>query len=302
MNYRHTDLLRLVVAHGSFAEAATRAEVSPSAVSQAMKALGQEWNVVLFQRRGRRLVPTALARRVAASLEEGQRNLHRALRPRGGGAMPSQGALRVGAATAPALLYGPVIERAWRQHAPGGVLQLSSLSAQELLDAIRAQALDIGITPIPRRSHLDGIAMVPLHRNQPRIVARAGHPLARSTSLADLASASWAIAHRVGDLALIEEAYRVRAMPLPRVVAECPDVGALVHLVSQSDLLCVLPHPVLLPLASPHALSCIEVQEGMPYYEAFLLWSTNAGEDARRFLVREVVSALQRHVAEHRLG
>lgn len=291
MNQRHLDLLRLVVANGSFAAAAELAGISPPAVSQAMSALELEWEVVLFERRGRRKLPTAAALRAAASLEEGDERLSRALRPR---ATPRAGgpALRVGIPTGPALLYAPAIEQAWRQHAPRGVLSLQSLNTQDMLAALHQQELDLAISPLPRGNRAEGLGMLRLHRNRPRIMARRGHPLGKATSLEELASANWALAYRVGNLGLIEEAFRVRRMPLPRVVVECADYGALVNLVARSDLLCLVPHPVLLDLAAPGALIRLNVREGLPHYDVYLLWNGSA-KPAQPGGLRAVIDALR---------
>lgn len=296
MNYRHLQLLRLVVAHGTFAEAAARTGISPSAVSQAMKTLEHEWKVALFDRHGRRIVPTAAARRAAALFEEGDQRLRLALSPAAQEASRPTSMLRVALATAPAMLYGPVIEEAWRQHAPHGVLQIRSPSSQDTLAALHRHELDMAISPLPRRQRTDGLGTLRLHRNSSSIVARRGHPLSQARSLTELTKASWALAQRVGDLGLIEEAYQVRGMPPPSVVAECPDFGALLHLVAHSDLLCLLPHPVLLNLADPEALASLQVQEGLPHYEVFLLWP--AAEEAGPCEgVLAVTDALRRHVA-----
>lgn len=274
MNQRHLQLFRLVVTHGSFAAAAEKAAVSPSAVSQAMRALEQEWQVPLFQRQGRRKLPLPAALRAAALLADVDSRLNLALRPCAAPDRPSGHLLRVGAGTGPALLYGPAIEKAWRAHAPRGVLQFAAMSPQDMLSALKRRELDFAITPLPRRHPTQGLDRLCLHHTHMCIMARPSHPLNKATSLEELASARWAMSYRLGDLSVIEEAFRVRQMPPPHAAVECSDFGALIHLVARSDLLCVVPHPILLDLAASRTLVQLEIREGLPRYDIFLFWNS----------------------------
>jgi DNA-binding transcriptional LysR family regulator len=113
------------------------ANISQPAMSLAMRALEAEWGMPVFEKVGRQKRPTpaaiAAARRAAALHGRiatlGQQNvtaqewLHDA-------SLPS---LRIGLAPAAALLYGPVIEKAWRAHEPEGLLRTVGGSAPELL-------------------------------------------------------------------------------------------------------------------------------------------------------------------------
>lgn len=62
-------VFRAVVATGSVAAAASNLEYTPSAVSQHLQALQRETGLVLFERSGRGIVPTAAALRLDASAE-----------------------------------------------------------------------------------------------------------------------------------------------------------------------------------------------------------------------------------------
>ena len=56
----------------------------------------------------------------------------------------------------------------------------------------------------------------------------------------------------------------------PRVAASCPDYASLLHLMTQSDLLGVLPHPALLDGALKGQVVPLRLREALPRYEMHL--------------------------------
>jgi LysR family transcriptional regulator of abg operon len=272
MNISHLRYLQLIVQTGSFAGAAHEAGVSQPAITQAMQALERECGVVLFEKVGRQKLPTRAALGFTQQAAELQRHLARVTEA-GPGEPPQQAGptLRIGMAPAAALLYGAPIERIWRAHEPEGLMQIISGSAPELLAALSQGDLDLAIAPRPRRFHAEGITQKRLHVSRPAIYVRGGHPLAAATSLASLRDADWAVSGRAGTAGnVIEEAHRVRRLPPPRIRLQCADYATLLTLVAQSDLLCVVPHPALIPERSHPTLQAVPVKEGLPKYEVCL--------------------------------
>ena len=145
----------------------------------------------------------------------------------------------------------------------------------------------------PRRFHAEGITQKRLHVSRPTIYVRAGHPLAAATSLSELRGADWAVSGRAGTAGnVIEEAHRVRRLPPPRIRVQCADYATLLALVAQSDLLCVVPHPALIPERSHPALQAVPVQEGLPKYEVCLF--RPARQPARNAEAVEAIAAAVR--------
>ena len=92
-------------------------------------------------------------------------------------------------------------------------------------------------------------------------------------TLHDIREAGWAVSGRGGTAGnVIEEAHLVRRMAPPRILVQCADYPALLSLVGQSDLLCVVPHPVLVSEGQRDALRPIRIREGLPQYEVCLFW------------------------------
>lgn len=296
MYLKHLWYLHLVVAEGGFAAAARVAHVSQPAITLAMRALEAEWGMPLFEKVGRQKRPTraaiAAARRAAALHGRiatlGQQNVtvQEWLQD---AAPPS---LRIGLAPAAALLYGPVIEKAWRAHEPEGLLRTVSGSAPEILLEVQRGDLDLAIVPRPRRYRTTGLKCHPLHVSTPVIYARNGHPFGAATSLMDISRAGWAVAGHAGTAGnVIEEAHRVRKLPPPRILVQCADYMAATNLVAHTDLLCMIPHPALLQICQGMGIAPLRIREGLPRYEVCLFWRPARPEDGAASLTA-VITAL----------
>ncbi len=277
MHLQWLHYLQLVIAKGSFSEAAREAGVSQPAITVAMQKLEKYWGITLFQKAGRQKVPTPAALVAAQRAGEMQgrlENLPRDPTAAFAWTMEREGTtLRAGMAHAAALLYGPTIERAWRAWEFEGLLRIVAGSAAEQLAALQSHELDLVIAPRPRRYPASGIKRHSLHLSIPAVYARKGHPLRDATSLQDIAHAGWAVAGRAGTAGnVIEEAHRVRGLPAPRILVQCSDYPTLLNFVAHSDLLCVVPHPVLVPAQEVSALTTLRIQEGLPRYEVCLFW------------------------------
>jgi len=301
MHPRHLRYLQLVIDKGSFALAAEAAGVTQPAITMAMQSLEREWGIALFEKAGRQKVPTRAALLAAQRAAEVHERLE---------ALPRIGVsslewslgrearlLRVGMAPAAALLYAPVIERAWRSHEPDGLFQIVSGSASELLSSLQGGQLELVIAPRPRRYPATGLRRCLLHESTPTVYARIGHPLAVARSLTDIAEAGWGVAGRAGTAGnVIEEAHRVRGLPAPRVLVQCADYPTLLNLVAETDLLCVVPHVKLVTHAEKSGIRRLDIKEGLPRYEVCLFWPSGSRVKSAG-AIRDIIRGLETLVA-----
>lgn len=297
MYLHHLRFLRLVIDEGTFSRAAAAASVSPSAITQAMQGLESALGFPLFQREGRRKIPTPVALRLARHAQnleldiEGLRNLA----SRGGDVdHGGQGRpLRVGMSTGAALTYSALIANQWLQEGTRrGPLRICGGDPSALLEALRREELDFVVTPRPRGAALPEVDEVPLFSSQPAIYARAGHPLTQAETLEHLRKVEWAVVGEQGTPGgMIEEAFRVRKLGSARIRVHCADYAGLVELITQSDLMAVIPHAAIVSRLLRGRLQQINVREGLPRYEVCLYVST------RRKLpvsIREVAEVVRR--------
>ncbi|MBL0421654.1 LysR family transcriptional regulator [Ramlibacter sp. AW1] len=274
MNDRQLEYLRLVLRAGSFGQAAQEAGVSQPAISQALAALAREVGHPLFEREGRRCVPTARAlamaqagARVQDAWSEVRRSARQAHRP----ASPPVPAIRGGMAPAAGLLYGPALVAAVATFPAPPLLTITTGAADRMLQALLMRELDFVIAPRPRGFRSSGIRRQVMYVSRPMVYARIGHPLAGARHLGEIAGAHWAVASSAGAPGnVVEEAFRVRRWPPPRIAVQCGDYAILLRLIATSDLLGVISHPALVPDAAAIGLVAIPVAEGLPHYEVCL--------------------------------
>lgn len=269
MYLRYLQYLHAVVEQGSFALAAKACGVSQPAISHGMKALQAHFAQPLLVREGRRHVPTDLARAVAAQalpLAQGVEAL-----PRASVAAPERHRLRVGLTSSAALVCGPLLYACWCLPNARRSLEMATADEGSLLEGLMQRRFDAVIAPKPRKFAHPDVVERPLYELHPQVYARKGHPLARAQSLAQLQGAAWAcVGPSVsGPVDVLTEAHRVRRMPAPKMSVRCPDFASLLHLVAQSDLLAVVPHPALLGGASALVVP-LRLAESLPLYGMWL--------------------------------
>jgi len=269
MYLRYLQYLHAVIEQGSFALAAKACGVSQPAISHGMKALQAHFAQPLLVRDGRRHVPTDLARAVAAQalpLAQGVEAL-----PRASVAAPERHRLRVGLTSSAALVCGPLLYACWCLPNARRSLEMATADEGSLLEGLMQRRFDAVIAPKPRKFAHPDVVERPLYELHPQVYARKGHPLARAQSLAQLQGAAWAcVGPSVsGPVDVLTEAHRVRRMPAPKMSVRCPDFASLLHLVAQSDLLAVVPHPALLGGASALVVP-LRLAESLPLYGMWL--------------------------------
>lgn len=269
MYLRYLQYLHAVVEQGSFAMAAKACGVSQPAISHGMKALQAHFAQPLLVREGRRHVPTDLARAVAAQalpLAQGVKAL-----PRASVAAPDRHRLRVGLTSSAALVCGPLLYASWCLPNARRSLEMATADEGSLLEGLLQRRFDAVIAPKPRKFAHPDVTERPLYELHPQVYARKGHPWVRAQSLAQLQGAAWAcVGPSVsGPVDVLTEAHRVRRMPAPKMSERCPDFASLLHLVAQSDLLAVVPHPALLGGASV-LVAPLRLAESLPLYGMWL--------------------------------
>lgn len=269
MYLRYLQYLHAVIEQGSFALAAKACGVSQPAISHGMKALQAHFAQPLLVQEGRRHVPTDLARAVAAQalpLAQGVEAL-----PRASVTAADQHRLRVGLTSSAALVCGPLLYVSWCLSNARRSLEMATADEGSLLEGLLQRRFDAVIAPKPRKFAHPDVVERPLYELHPQVYARKGHPLARAQSLAQLQGAAWAcVGPSVsGPVDVLTEAHRVRRMPAPKMSVRCPDFASLLHLVAQSDLLAVVPHPALLGGASA-LVAPLRLAESLPLYGMWL--------------------------------
>lgn len=177
------------------------------------------------------------ARALTAELDEARRELD-------GIAAGSEGALRVGCVTgAMPGMVAPALQRMQAER-PRVSIHVLVNATEVLLEALRHGRLDVAVCPLPGDARVDDLAVTALGDEPLRIVARAGHPLARTRRIgaAALAGLPW-ILHTPGTpLRLDTDAMLAGAgLRLPPGAIETVSIVATLALLQDSDAVTAMP-------------------------------------------------------------
>jgi DNA-binding transcriptional LysR family regulator len=168
---------------GSVSRAAEALFVSQPAITQQLQALEREMGVKLFERSGRRLIPTRegdALYELARPLVEGIDGLDGAFREQVRGL--DAGELQVAAGSSTILYLLPKIVEAFRAAQPGVRLILHNVTGAGGLDLLRSDEVDLAVG-----SMLDvpaDLGYAPVCNFDPMLITPPGHPLAKKRELA----------------------------------------------------------------------------------------------------------------------
>ncbi|MDH5822466.1 LysR family transcriptional regulator [Luteimonas sp. RD2P54] len=168
---------------GSVSRAAEALFVSQPAITLQLQALERDLGVRLFERSGRRLLPTREGEalyELARPLVEGIDGLHAALQQQLRGL--DAGELHIAAGTSTILHLLPPIIESFRRAQPGVHLSLHNVTGAGGLDLLRSDAADLAVgSMLDVPADLD---YAPIYRFDPMLIVPPGHPLADKPELA----------------------------------------------------------------------------------------------------------------------
>ncbi len=185
MELRHIRLLCLILEQGSVSAAAKSAGLGQPTVSQHLRSLEQELGILLFERRGRRIVPTEAARvfhpyarQAIQILENGRRALDEHL-----GLV--RGKLKLAGSTIPGHYILPSIMADFHSRFPGVEMCLQVGDTQWVVDRVKGADVEIGF--VGAKMEQEGLSFEPFAKDELLLVVPSGHELAgRSLDLEGL--------------------------------------------------------------------------------------------------------------------
>jgi len=259
--------------HRHFGRAAQACHITQPALSNALRALEQEFGVVIVRRgrsyggltyEGERVLATA--QRMLREHEVLQQELHSTV-----GAV--RGSLRMAAvptATPVLARFAALLQRGQ----PGIVPTVLSMSSQELERGLDALSLDLGLRYIDRLEQRDAkLQAWPQYTEHYYLVRRAAIPggptVGQSISWADAATLPLCLlTPDMHNRSVVDQAFATAGVAAPRPAIETNSVMTLVHAVLAGDVCSILPGAMaatirvqteleVLPLTSPEVLTGI---------------------------------------------
>jgi LysR family hydrogen peroxide-inducible transcriptional activator len=183
VSLRDLALVQAVHRHGSFNSAARAMHISPSGLSHQVQKVEQALGGPVFERGGRKIVPTAGGRRLLEQIDAVLAAAEHLQQVARAGSVAFGGELRLGvpASLGPYLL--PHLIAPFPQHFTGARLSLSEGKPKGLLRRLHEGELDAVLAPPPATAP-SGIASRPLFFEPWEIMLRADHPLAGKPTVA----------------------------------------------------------------------------------------------------------------------
>lgn len=274
MDFRQLRYFVALYEEGHVGRAAERLSISQPALSQQIRQLEGDLDVGLFQRSGRRLVPTLAAHTLynhALPLLDGMERAREALRSFRG---PGPRSLSIGVLQTVNASLVPLLLERLHQAQPQLVVKLYELSGVDIERRLLSGGLDIGIGFLPPRQ--PGLHSLALYEDELQLVVPEHHPLRefRKVSLSQAAELP---------MLLLGEEFRIRQIwqeqlallgRRPQVQAELNHMNGILDSLPHTTLASVLPgrarqmhtHHGLLwkPLSEPR----IPLQVGLVYRDA----------------------------------
>jgi DNA-binding transcriptional LysR family regulator len=231
---------------GSIRGAARRLGMSQPALTRSLQQLEKDLGVQLMHRgvRGASLTPagtTFLARAKVAHAELGKA-AEEARRVTG----EVSGLVTFGLSpVAGSLLLPELVTRLQQQH-PSIRIRILEMAPSALLPMVREGTAELAVTQRTRANLDAGLKYSPLFYIQLRVVARRGHPLAGKRELRELAGSAWiaSTAPGISDDIITQSCLAI-GLPVPIPVVHCASFSYALEMVATSDLLLLVPAPLL---------------------------------------------------------
>lgn len=241
MDFRQLRYFVALYEEGHVGRAAERLCISQPALSQQVRQLEKRLEVDLFQRTGKKLLPTLAAQTLyshALALLDGLERAQEAMRAFRG---KSPRHLAVGVLQTVNASIVPLLLERLRQAQPQLIVRIYELSGIEIERRLLTGNLDVGIGFLPPRQ--PGLHSLPLYEDELQVVIAPEHPLKdfKKVSLAQAAELP---------MLLLGEEFRVRQIwqeqlallgRRPHVRAELNHMAGILDSLPHSDLATVLP-------------------------------------------------------------
>lgn len=259
---------------GRFALAAARVHLSQAAFSRSIQTLEGRVGLRLFDRgaKGARLTPVGevLLRR-AKELVFDSRCLERDIElvKRG-----DVGEISVGAAPIPAAVLVPEMLCQLRQQSPLLVTRVSMGNLPNLLAQLDSQSIDFCLGDPRLVAKSSRYEMISVGRQFGGLYCRKGHPLARKRLIGAEALQRYGVALiSISPMLMkgLATGYGFEAASDFPLAVECDDIGILLHLVTHTDVLGLLPKAVAERCQKPlHLLE--PANANRPYADVHAIW------------------------------
>jgi DNA-binding transcriptional LysR family regulator len=247
MEFRQLELFVAVIEESSVTRAAEKMHLSPGAVSLQLHSLARHLQTELFIRRGKHLVPTPAAQRLAELARSVLSQVRQIEQEFSGDPLTDKRPfhLATGAST---LIHrlGPPLRRL-RKKFPDTTIEITVSATEEMVAGLLDRRFDLAIISLPFSN--DNIDVIPLFEEELLVLKPAPHRVSGShvgTILpAELANASFLLYPKRSNMRTMMEQFLKDMGIVPRVIMEADDTEAIKKAVEAGFGYSILPEDAL---------------------------------------------------------
>ncbi len=235
------------VEHGNLLKAAEKSFISQSGLSRSIKSLEHRLGVQLLIRGPKGVEPTAYGTSVLRRAEVILNEVAKAVQEVRAIEQGRVGEVTFGITPNYATYLVPQLLAALHRDRPGLRVTVITDGFVELIEQVKAEAIDFGFGLIGQVRRSDGVEIEAIRRHHSRVMASASHPLAQRGALTreDLAAADWAMLSGEGVQRSFGLFFETRGLPVPVQVMRSNSISLVRQMVIASNTLSVLPEDVV---------------------------------------------------------
>lgn len=298
-----TTLTALVasIEEGSLRGAARRVGVSQPALTKMLRELEVELGTTLLERTSRGVLPTAQGKVLYEHAVNVGKELGAAVNTINqlGGRMV--GELTVGAVPLAVMLLMPETLRTFGREFPAVRLRVTEELYIAQLQRLRKGEVDVAVGGVPDDLSRGEFVVEPLMTTRMVVVVRKAHPLARATSLQDLAAAKWVYTGATPQSGYARTLFEQHGLKAPSGGATVNSTLALLSLLSTGDFVGLMPQQIAEHSLAKQFLSIVPVAErGLDLQVAAMLRRESEVLPAVRHFIAHLHRAAYHHTKEAR--
>jgi LysR family transcriptional regulator, regulator of abg operon len=274
---QHLHLILALAQDGSLRAAAESLNVTQPALTKSLRQLEDELGAALVLRspRGVRLTPAGelLAARAARAIRE----LDRAREEVAWQQHHSAAGVALCVSPSAAVIVLPGALARLRARWPQVQVRVVDAVYPRALAALRAGEVDLAVGPMPAQETAVDLRVQRLFDATQVLIARAGHPLAGATTLAELQHAAWIVtgpAGGPGDPCQLQ--FEQRGLASPPIRYTCESFSTLLALLPSLDAVAIAPTPFYEQYAAPRGLIQLPMAEALPVAAVHAFWRADA--------------------------
>lgn len=259
--------------------AAERLNLTPSAVSHALRRLREHWQDELFLRSGRRLKPTAKAQQLGPILQEYLDLLRSAIESESRfEPLESQRTFILGMRDSFETTLLPELMATLQREAPGISIRSIRLDRSLLEEELRLGRLDVAIDVRFELPEL--IQHIPIVSDPLCVVMRKDHPLAKGMTIEQyLAAQHVVVSGRVSGNAIEDNTLARLGLPKRNIILRCQNYQAATQYIASSDALLTKSVKLSEEAVATFSLQQTELPFHAPNFDVHLYWHIRTEND-----------------------